>query len=99
MKRTTAKKLKENILSVCWNIFQLVVHQMLQNVFTRCETCLHAEERRLKQITVTVRTINIILHGGKKGNLLFYHHEESLATSSCCAQFSKGNYNQAYSIT
>jgi hypothetical protein len=81
MKLNTAEKLKQNILSVYWNILQLVVHQILQNVFTRCETCLHAKERHLKQITVTVRTINIILHGGKKWNLLFYHHEERLATS------------------
>jgi hypothetical protein len=54
---------------------------MLQNVFSGCETCLQAEEHHLKQITVTVRTINIILHGGKKCNLLFYRREERLATS------------------
>jgi hypothetical protein len=66
MKLNNAEKLKENILSVCWNDFQLMVHPMLQNVFTRCESCLHAEECNFKQITITVRTINIILHGGKK---------------------------------
>jgi hypothetical protein len=43
MKLNNAEKLKENILSVCWYDFQLVVHPMLQNVFTRWETCLHAE--------------------------------------------------------
>lgn len=99
MKLNIAEKLKENILCVCWNIFQLVVHQILQNVFTRCEICLHAEECRLKQITVTVRMTNIILHGGKKCNLLFYCHEEGLQLPSCCAEFSMGNYHKAYSVT
>jgi len=66
MKLNTAEKLKQNILFVYWNIFKLVVRQIFQNMFTRCETCLHAKERRLKQITVTVRTTNIILHGGKE---------------------------------
>jgi hypothetical protein len=81
MEMNTAEKLKENILSVCLNISNLWLIKCFKLCVTRCETCLHAEECHLKQITVTVRTINITLLGGKKCNLLFYRHEERPATS------------------
>jgi hypothetical protein len=89
MKQNTAE-LKENTLSAHLNIFQEVVHQVLQNVFTRCESCLHAEGCHLKLLTVVVRIINIILHSDKKCNLLFYQHEERLAISQLLCWVEQG---------